>query len=154
MLTENGILLDGDKFTDISVFDHDDSTCILLDMDDVKIDVGKLAIWRLETHSVFGGTWLSDFRVNSLGMTEGESHMPESTKPEAKIIGADGNVFNILGIASKALKRAGLHEQVTEMRERVTSSGSYDNALAIITEYVEPVEVDDPVQSTNMEFGG
>ncbi len=61
-------------------------------------------------------------------------------KPEAAIIGADGNVYNILGIARRALKQAGMSKEAEEMTAKVTASGSYDTALAIIMEYVEPVE--------------
>lgn len=58
-------------------------------------------------------------------------------KPKAKLIGADGNVFNLIGIASRSLKRAGQNDKATEMSKRVMSSGSYDEALSIIMEYVE-----------------
>lgn len=60
-----------------------------------------------------------------------------TNKPTAKLIGADGNVFNLIGIASKALKRAGLRDQATEMSQRVFNCGSYDEALQIIQEYVD-----------------
>ena len=58
-------------------------------------------------------------------------------KPECAQIGEDGNIFNLIGIASKTLKNAGLSEQATEMTERVFASGSYDEALCIIMDYVE-----------------
>lgn len=62
MLTEDGILLNGTKFHDCSTFEHDGSTCLLFPFkDDVELDVGKLAIWRLQTHGNFGGAWLSDY---------------------------------------------------------------------------------------------
>lgn len=61
----------------------------------------------------------------------------EVKKPKAKLIGADGNVFNLIGIASRSLKRAGQNDKATEMSERVMNSGSYDEALSIIMEYVE-----------------
>ena len=61
----------------------------------------------------------------------------EVKKPKAKLIGADGNVFNLIGIASRSLKRAGQNDKATEMLERVMNSGSYDEALSIIMEYVE-----------------
>ena len=61
----------------------------------------------------------------------------EVKKPKAKLIGADGNVFNLIGIASRSLKRAGQNDKATEMSKRVMSSGSYDEALSIIMEYVE-----------------
>ena len=31
------------------------------------LDIGKLAMWRLQTHELFGGTWLSDYVPNRLG---------------------------------------------------------------------------------------
>lgn len=61
----------------------------------------------------------------------------EVKKPKAKLIGADGNIFNLIGIASRSLKRAGQNDKATEMLERVMNSGSYDEALSIIMEYVE-----------------
>lgn len=76
-----------------------------------------------------------------------------TTKPQAKIIGADGNIFNIMGISSNALKDAGLEKESEEMLQRVTSSHSYDEALRIIMEYVEPVEVCEE-HECSMEMNG
>ena len=61
----------------------------------------------------------------------------KKTKPQALLIGADGNIFNLTGIASAALKRAGQAVQAAEMTKRVLASGSYEEALFIIGEYVE-----------------
>lgn len=63
--------------------------------------------------------------------------MEEVQKPKAKLVGANGNIFNLLSIASKSLKTAGQKDKATEMSKRVMSSNSYDEALRIITEYVE-----------------
>jgi hypothetical protein len=76
----------------------------------------------------------------------------ERVKLEAALVGADGNVFNLLGIASSALKRAGLREEAAEMRSRVMDSGSYGNALAIMTEYVEPVGADERQERGGMRM--
>lgn len=67
MLTEEGILRDGSKFSDCSSFEHDGLTCLLFPFEGVNVDMGRLAIWRLKTHDSFGGTWLSDYVPNSLG---------------------------------------------------------------------------------------
>ena len=92
-------------------------------------------IWRLQTHEVYGGTWLSDFVPNYLG---GFIETPEALadKPDCPLIGADGNIFNLLGIASRTLREHGLKEQAKEMSDRVFVSGSYGEALCIIGEYV------------------
>lgn len=58
-------------------------------------------------------------------------------KPKCKLIGEDGNIFNLLGIASRALKEAGLESQADEMIARIYKSQSYTDALGIIMEYVE-----------------
>ena len=142
ILTAQGILLDSDTFKKASVFEHEGHTNILLHMDNVKLDVGKLALWRLQSHSTFGGDWLSDYLPNKFGIEIDAPPPAEHQKPEAPIIGADGNVFNILGIASRALKQNGMAEAAKEMRARVMDGGSYDETLAIIMEYVEPVQAE------------
>ena len=67
----------------------------------------------------------------------------DKKKPKCKLIGSDGNIFNLLGIASRALKRSGMREEAEEMYKRVTSSGSYYEALGIITEYVDDETMSD-----------
>jgi len=61
----------------------------------------------------------------------------QQKKPRAKLIGANSNIFNLLGIASHALRKAGLDEQRREMGDRVMKSSSFDEALGIICEYVD-----------------
>jgi hypothetical protein len=60
-------------------------------------------------------------------------------KPECQLMGENGNIFNLIGIASRTLKRAGLREQANQMRKEVIQSQtqSYDEALAIIDKYVD-----------------
>ena len=134
ILTEEGILLDGSRFEEVSVFQHQGLTNLLFPFDGVKLDVGKLAVWRLQTHGQFGGTWLSDYDPNRLGGYLAEQ---EQRKPAMRLEGRDGNMFSILGRASRLLKDAGQKDQAEEMFRRVTSSGSYGEALHIISEYVD-----------------
>lgn len=58
-------------------------------------------------------------------------------KPKCKLVGQDGNIFNLMGIASRTLKGVGLEKEAAEMVDRITKSKSYDEALRIIMEYVE-----------------
>ena len=58
-------------------------------------------------------------------------------KPRCKLVGENGNIFNLMGIASRTLKKAGLNEEAKEMTERIFKSESYDKALQIIMEYVD-----------------
>ena len=131
MLTEAGILKEGSRFGDVSTFQYGELTCLLFPFEDVKLEIGKLAMWRLQTHEDFGGTWLSDFVSNRLGGFIGEPS-PEPEKPDCALIGQDGNVFNLIGIASRTLRRNGMAGQAKEMTDRAFASGSYHEALNII----------------------
>ena len=72
LLTQEGILLNGDIFRDISVFENQGRTCLLFPMEDVELNIGKLAVWRIKTHENFAGTWLSDYLDNYIDREEME----------------------------------------------------------------------------------
>lgn len=61
----------------------------------------------------------------------------DHAKPSMPLLGQDGNIFAILGQASRLLKASGQDAQAKEMAERVYASQSYAEALHIISEYVE-----------------
>ena len=156
MFTESGILLEGTKFKaeNCSAFEHDGLTCLMFPFsEDIKLDVGRLAMWRLQTHANFGGTWLSDYVPNKLGGFDDSAQ--EAQKPDCPLIGQDGNIFNLMGIASSTLRQNGMSEQATEMRSRITeTAGSYSEALSIIGEYVNITSVDDGQDyGEDMEMG-
>jgi hypothetical protein len=65
ILTEDKILLSGDRFEHCYVFQHNGETNILFLFEDQRIHVGRLAIWRISTYPAFGGTWLSDYLENN-----------------------------------------------------------------------------------------
>lgn len=66
MLSESGILQNESRFEKAYTFNNENITCLLFPFDDIQLDVGKLAVWRLQTHEMFGGTWLSDYVENRL----------------------------------------------------------------------------------------
>lgn len=66
MLTESGILRNGSRFDKAYTFKNEGLTCLLFPFDGVQLDVGKLAMWRLETRETFGSTWLTDYVDNRL----------------------------------------------------------------------------------------
>lgn len=138
LLTESKILLDGTKFKAerCFVFENEELANLLFPFsEDVKLDMGKLAMWRLQTHRIFGCKWLSDYVDNRLGGFLSEE-TTEKKKPDCKLIGEDGSIFNLIGIATRTLRQNGMAEQAVEMRDRIQASGSYDKALCIIGEYV------------------
>lgn len=116
LFTKEGILLDGTKFgnDNCAVFENNGLTCLLYEFnDDTKVDIGKLAMWRIGTHSDLGGTWLSDYVENKLG---GFS-LTGTKKPDCPLIGQNGNIFNLMGIAAKTLRQNGMAEQSKEMAD-------------------------------------
>lgn len=135
LLTEAGILQNGSRFENISSFQYEELTCLLYPFEGVDLNTGKLAMWRLQTHADLGGTWLSDFVPNRLGgFLEEPAAEPE--KPDCALIGQDGNIFHLVGIAARTLREHGLKDLAKEMTDRVFASGSYGEALCIIGEYV------------------
>ena len=130
------LFLDDRRFNDVYKFDNNGSTCLMFPLNnEVALDPGKLAMWRLQTYNAFHCQWFSDYVDNRLGGFIKEE-APQKEKPDCKLIGEDGNIFNLMGIASRTLNRNGTRDEATEMRQKIMSSGSYEEALNIIGEYV------------------
>ena len=144
LFAKEGILLNGTRFQDCSVFEHGGRTCIQFPFEGVELNIGRLAMWRIQTHANYGGTWLSDYIPNYLD-NPNYAEEPAMKKPDCPLIGQDGNIFNLLGIASRTLKDHDMADEASEMRNRVMRSGSYDEALSIIGEYVHITSVDETV---------
>lgn len=78
-----------------------------------------------------------DFEVEQGNGLEYSKASPVPNRPQMKLVGEDGNIFAILGRASKLLRENGQPEKAKEMSDRVYRSGNYYRALHIISEYVE-----------------
>ena len=149
LLTAEGILKNGSRLEDVSTFQHDGLTNLLFPFEGADLAMGRLAMWRLQTHEQFGGTWLSDYVPNKLG---GFIREQAPQKPDCQLIGEDGNIFNLLGIAARTLRQNGLEAQAKEMQERIMGGecGDYCAALNVIGEYVN---ITGPEES-GMDMGG
>ena len=94
---------------------------------DIRVDDGTLAVHF----------WQED----GFKMTPSFEEIPKpeknSLRPKMQLIGQDGNIFAIMGRASRLLKSSGQGDKAKEMRDRVMSCDSYQKALNIISEYVE-----------------
>ena len=79
---------------------------------------------------------------------------PECIKPDCELIGQNGNIYNLMGIASRTLKENGMDQQAEEMFKRITGGGcrDYYQALGIIGEYVNITGPDE--QDNTMTMGG
>ncbi len=82
MRTESGILQNDNRFEKAYSFKNGELTCLLFPFENVQLDVGKLAIWRLRTREDFGSTWLSDYVKNSLGEYISEQSETEEMEME------------------------------------------------------------------------
>lgn len=63
--------------------------------------------------------------------------MPSKTGVVVKLLGQDGNIFNLYGICARELRCAGFAEEATELRTKVMNAGSYDEALRLFMEYCD-----------------
>lgn len=58
-------------------------------------------------------------------------------KPKVKLTGQDGNVFTVIGLTDKALKKAGLKEQAKEFKDKAFGARNYDEVLRLCMEYAD-----------------
>lgn len=58
-------------------------------------------------------------------------------KPVCVLVGQDGNVFNIIGRVSKALKRVGQADRANEFATKAFRAGSYNEVLNLCHDYVD-----------------
>ena len=156
LFTQESILLNGSRFQadTVAAFHHDGLTNLYFPFEGVELNIGRLAMWRLQTHSEFGGTWLSDYVPNRLG-----GFLPTQEKvqkPDCELIGQDGNIFNLIGIAARTLRENGMDEQAKDMQSRITDGDcpSYEAALGIIGEYVNITGPEEHEEAMSMEWGG
>lgn len=63
----------------------------------------------------------------------------EHKKPSCPIVGQNGNIFNLMAVASQALRQNGMTAEAKELQNRIMGGDchSYEEALGIISEYVE-----------------
>ena len=57
-------------------------------------------------------------------------------------LGPSGNIFAILGAVSATMKKQRRITEYNTMRDRVFEAQSYEEALTIIREYVELIDLD------------
>lgn len=131
LLTQDGILQNGSRFETVKVFQHDGLNNLLFPFENIQVDMGKLAMWRLQTHGAFGGTWLSDYVPNRLGGFR--SARQETPRPLCPLLGQDGNIFHLMGIAARVLRQNGMAAEAKEMQTRIMGGAchSYEEALGI-----------------------
>lgn len=61
-------------------------------------------------------------------------------KPKVQLVGTNGNIFNLMNIAERALVKHQMRDEAKDMIEKITKSESYTKALSIVLQYVDPIE--------------
>ena len=61
----------------------------------------------------------------------------EKKKPSVKLVGENGNIFNLMSLCSRVLKGVGMKDESKEMCEKIMKCGSYHEALAIMMDYCD-----------------
>ena len=97
---------------------------------DIRVEDGMLAVHFWQDHDF-------ELKRDVPDMTEFNKLLNRPKKPKMQLIGQDGNIFAIMGRASRLLKSSGQGDKAKEMRDRVMSCDSYQKALSIVSEYVE-----------------
>ncbi len=62
---------------------------------------------------------------------------PERTKPPCKLVGQEGNVFNLIGLVRQALIKAGQEDAAKEFVQRAFKARSYHEVLSLCLHYVD-----------------
>lgn len=63
----------------------------------------------------------------------------EYKKPVVKLVGEDGNVFNVIGKVSKALNKAGLKDKAESFTNKAFNASSYNEVIKLCQKYVKVV---------------
>ena len=58
-------------------------------------------------------------------------------KPKIKLVGVNGNAYNILGIAKEALMNADADSEYVDQYLEEAMSGDYDHLLQVTMEYAD-----------------
>lgn len=56
-----------------------------------------------------------------------------------KLVGEDGNIFNLMAIVTREMKKHGYKDEAKQLIDEVTSCKSYDDALVVIMKWVNVV---------------
>ena len=63
--------------------------------------------------------------------------MPKYPDIHVKLVGQNGNAFNILAICLRAMRRAGLSQEERDAFHKEATSGNYDHLLVTCMEWFD-----------------
>ena len=62
---------------------------------------------------------------------------PERPRPTVRLVGRDGNAFMVLGLAFRALKKAGWSKEERDAFQVEATAGDYNHLLATVMKYLD-----------------
>ena len=68
-----------------------------------------------------------------------DNKMDKQTGIQVQLSGEDGNIFSIIGRASRAMKQGGFTKEAGIMAKEVMNTHSYEEALGVVADYVDVV---------------
>ena len=89
--------------------------------------------WVKEMKKLYPMQWKQYYK----GFTDWTSEHDEvkNIKPDVALVGQNGNVFNLAGLCSQALRKVGQNDEAKEMTKKIFKASSYDDALCIMMDY-------------------
>ena len=120
---------------------------------DFDIDEGKLSVslWNFSEYFIYTEEEFQQY----LDSAQDKAVTTTRRKPNCELINQDSNIFNLMGIASRTLRRNGMADEANEMCTRIRASDDYYKALGIISEYVNITGPDDDMgedEGMNMQL--
>lgn len=106
---------------------------------DIRVDGGTLNVHFWQRNGMKYQIQAAEEKQQDPGneKTADSGSQAKKIRPKLQLLGHDGNIFSIIGDAKRLLARNGQGREADEMYKRVFQSGSYNEALGIISEYVE-----------------
>ena len=116
------------------IFDKSDIPNTLVKYNDKKVQLEDVV------YDLYHGTSIKDEKKIDEMFGNRMGHYIDDyiiKKPKCALIGQNGNIFNLMSIASKTLEKNNMREEAKEMCSKIMQSHSYEKALSILGEYVD-----------------
>jgi hypothetical protein len=107
--------------------------------DDFMTDLNKYAKNWLDTGKdpISTATPFDPFDLEPSAEVKAATPVITPHKPRVKLVGADGNAFNVMGLARRAMRDAKIAPEVIEEYLKEAQSGDYDHLLATTMKYCD-----------------
>ena len=95
---------------------------------------------RVDGGTIYVHFWQADdffFEIGSADRPQAQAKPQKPVLPHIDLAGPEGNIYHILLKAREVLQQVGQNDKAEEMTKRALDSTSYNEALGIVSEYVQ-----------------